>query len=387
MNKPITIAVETRIARTERVRQIEGMFDVPAEAKSRREWNHKLPLDELGDWNIGLIVGPSGAGKSVLLRSLWPDRLAEAPTDWPANRAIVDAFPESMPVKEVAGILSAVGFSSPPAWLRPYAALSNGEQFRATIAVQMAQAFARGVPIVVDEFTSVVDRTVARIGSAAIAKEVRRRKGQLIAATCHYDVGDWLCPDWIYEPALERFTASSVRLRRRPDIELDIRQIVDRRERTDAWKLFGPHHYLAGRLHKGAHVFVASVDGRDAALSAVLNFCHPKRPGWREHRVVCLPDFQGVGIGNALSEWTASVFAATGRPYRSTTSSPGMIAHRARSTKWDMRRPPAAGSLHLGKSGMKGTGAFGRIVAGFEWRGPTDPQAARRIGLRFADDP
>src|SRR4029077_5021989 len=55
--------------------------------------------------------------------------------------------------------------------------------------------------IVMDEFTSVVDRTVAQIGSAALAKTVRQRGQKFIAVTCHEDVEDWLQPDWVYRPA------------------------------------------------------------------------------------------------------------------------------------------------------------------------------------------
>lgn len=47
-------------------------------------------------------------------------------------------------------------------------------------------------------------------------------------------------------------------------------------------------------------------ENRPAAFAGVLPFPHPIRPGWREHRLVCLRDFQGVGIGIALSESIAS---------------------------------------------------------------------------------
>ena len=53
---------------------------------------------------------------------------------------------------------------------------------------------------VVDEFTSVVDRTVAQIGSAALVRAVRRRNQKFVAVTCHYDVIDWLDPDWVFQP-------------------------------------------------------------------------------------------------------------------------------------------------------------------------------------------
>ena len=41
---------------------------------------------------------------------------------------------------------------------------------------------------VFDEYTSVVDRTVAQIGTAALAKTVRARGQQFVAVTCHEDV-------------------------------------------------------------------------------------------------------------------------------------------------------------------------------------------------------
>ena len=52
--------------------------------------------------------------------------------------------------------------------------------------------------IVFDEFTSVVDREIAKVSAFAISKAVRRSKKKFIAVTCHYDVVDWLEPDWVF---------------------------------------------------------------------------------------------------------------------------------------------------------------------------------------------
>jgi hypothetical protein len=43
---------------------------------------------------------------------------------------------------------------------------------------------------------------------------------------------------------------------------------------------------------------------------------------WREHRTVVLPDFQGVGIGDALSEWLGAYLRSWGIRIRSLTSHP-----------------------------------------------------------------
>src|SRR4051794_4241181 len=196
-----TITVESPVIESPRVAQVRGLFDLPPENTSRLSWDVDLPLDERA-WSVGLITGPSGCGKSTVARRLWPEQTARV-LDWPAERSVLDLFPESLSVKDVTGLLSAVGFSSPPAWLRPHGVLSTGQQFRVALARLLAEALAGTAlqPIVLDEFTSVVDRTVARIGSAALAKTVRQHGLRFVAVSCHDDVIAWLQPDWIYLPA------------------------------------------------------------------------------------------------------------------------------------------------------------------------------------------
>jgi GNAT superfamily N-acetyltransferase len=434
----------TEIVRTPRVQQLEGMFDVPPAAASERVWEVDLPLEER-DWQIGLVVGPSGCGKSTLVRALFGEALVGG-FDWPASRSIVDAFPVGMGIREVVGLLSSVGFSSPPSWLLPFRVLSNGEQFRATLARALAE---HPDLAVIDEFTSVVDRTAAQIGSAALARTIRRSKRRLVAASCHYDVIDWLDPDWIYDPAAAHFRWRS--LRGRPPIRLTVV-----RARREAWRMFQQHHYLSGDLHRAAQCFVAFVgeqggdatdlqtsanpemrqidrhqrtpspsmgEGRDggesvyrrsprsptlhhngerenlsdgfgqeydrswngirpAAFTAVLPAPDALGGYWREHRTVCLPDFQGVGIGHALSEFVASLFAATGKRYCSRTSHPAMIGHRARSPAWKMTRAPAFGHRQTGScSAFNRRAALGRLTASFRYIGEPNREAARALGV------
>jgi hypothetical protein len=187
------------IQRSPRVQQLEGIFDVPPASQSECQWDHRFTLPET--WNIGVIVGPSGSGKSTLARQAFGDGMIET-WHWPADKSIVDGFPSALSIRDITALLCSVGFSSPPSWLRPFAALSNGEQFRVNLARTLAEMPELAV---VDEFTSVVDRTAARIGSAAVAKTVRRRNQKFIAVTCHYDVLDWLEPDWVYEPHIAHF--------------------------------------------------------------------------------------------------------------------------------------------------------------------------------------
>ena len=363
------ITVETPIADTPRVQQLRGLFDLPAQTSSRLEWHVHLPL-ESRPWNLGLIVGPSGCGKSTLARHLFKE-MAELDAsgrppgfaDWIRRGCVVDAFPEKMPIKDIALLLSAVGFASPPAWLRPFHVLSTGQQFRATLALLLAHTPAHE-RIVFDEFTSVVDRTVAQIGSAALAKVVRQQNRQFVAVTCHEDVEAWLQPDWVFRPAENTFAWR--RLRRRPPIELDIVRC-----RASAWPLFAPHHYLSEGLARAAVCFLASWHGRPVAFSAWLPFVGAGPRSRREHRTVTLPDYQGVGIGNALSAFVAALWTGLGYRALSTTTHPAMIRSRLASRDWTMHRRPSLARSRKARLRHATT----RLTAGFTYTGPPLPRA------------
>lgn len=388
------IIVESPIVESPRVAQVRGIFDLPKEKSSRREWQVELPLGER-PWNIGLIVGPSGCGKSTIARRLFGSELARQKTPSPPTplpggegssifplshgergpggegESILDAFPEVMSIRDVVGLLSSVGFSSPPAWLRPFHVLSAGEQFRARLALLLAHCPELAV---MDEYTSVVDRTVAQIGSAALVKAVRGRGGKFVAITCHEDVEAWLQPDWVYRPAEERFQWRL--LQRRPAIELDIGRC-----QASAWRLFHAHHYLNGNLHPSAVCFLASWQGRPVAFSAWLP-CMTKHGGRREHRTVTLPDYQGVGIGMALSCFCASLWKALGERAVSTTTHPAFITARLRSPMWKLVRRPSLVSLReTGRRRIHHAGT--RLTAGFEYIGPPlDAGLARQLMAR-----
>jgi GNAT superfamily N-acetyltransferase len=222
---------------------------------------------------------------------------------------------------------------------------------------------------VLDEYTSVVDRTVAQVGSAALAKTVRRRGQRFIAVTCHHDVEDWLQPDWVYQPATSTFTWRLLQCR--PAIALQVFRC-----RPAAWALFQHHHYLSHSLANGAVCFLATWRGRPVAFSAWVNAL-TRRGGRREHRTVTLPDFQGVGIGFALSTFLASLWKGLGLRATSTTTHPAFIAARRRSPLRRLSRAPSLGGAAREKrSGVKH--ASTRLTAGFEYVGPALPCAVGR---------
>lgn len=368
----VDILREIKIERTPRVMQMEGIFDIPPSERSVENWRVSFDLPE--DWNIGLIVGPSGSGKSTIARELYSDYLVSS-WEWPDNKSILDAFPREMSIKEIVDLLSSVGFSSPPSWVRPFRVLSNGEQFRVNMARTLAEMQDLAV---VDEFTSVVDRTVAQIGSAAIQKTVRRRNQRLIAVSCHYDILDWLEPDWVYQPHTGEFYSGRY-LHQRPKIAIEVKRV-----HSSAWQMFRKHHYLDTNINKAAVCFVAFIDTVPVAFAAILHFPHQSANNIkRGHRTVCLPDYQGVGIGSALSNYVGSICRGLGYRYISQTSHPAMIRTRNNSSLWVMKQSPTHHRALAGTTSGRRSWflqARTRLVASFEYIGPAlDRDEARRI--------
>jgi len=325
----INIVIENDVPRSTRCRQLEAMFDVPPEEKSRIEWCGDLPIDK-GDWNVGLIVGPSGCGKSVIGKDLFADNY-EPQLSW-GGGAVVDDFPAIFNMEQITQACQSVGFNTIPAWLRPHSVLSNGEKFRVEMARRLLE---HQSPIVVDEFTSVVDRQVAQIGSHAVQKYVRKHKKQFVAITCHYDVIDWLQPDWVFEPAAMKFTATRGSLRR-PELKGEIKRVG-----YEMWRVFAPYHYMSASLNKAARCFALYVDGHPAAFAAVLH-----RPNNRVNdikgisRLVTLPDWQGLGIAFRLVDALGSAYMAEGYRLRTYPAHPSLIRAFDKSRFWKLTKKP-----------------------------------------------
>ena len=182
---------------TFRVSSVLNAFDLDKE-KVKEHFTGNINI-EGKKWNIGLIVGGSGTGKSTIANDVFGDYFIKYNY---TKEAVIDDMPEDKSVKEITKAFTSVGFASPPSWLKPYEVLSNGEKMRVDLAysILMNQDL-----IIFDEFTSVVNREVAKTGSYAISKAIRRMDKKFIAVGCHSDIIEWLEPDWIYNTDEQRF--------------------------------------------------------------------------------------------------------------------------------------------------------------------------------------
>lgn len=170
------------------VKYVLDKFDMSAYNKQSFEGEIDLNFD----WNVGLIVGNSGTGKSTIAKELFGDYYKD---EYIYNDgAIIDNFGNN-DINVVIDTLTSVGLSSTTTWLKPYHVLSGGEKMRCDLARAI---LSENEVIIFDEFTSVVDRQIAKIGSFVTQKNIRKSNKKFIAVGCHFDVEDWLMPDWIF---------------------------------------------------------------------------------------------------------------------------------------------------------------------------------------------
>lgn len=324
-----------------RAARVKSLFN--CESGANFSLDADLPVEDAG-WKIGVIVGPSGSGKTSLGRALWPDvGIYDGDLGWPLDRPIIEAIAPAGMFDEVTGALSAVGLGSVPAWLRPYHALSNGEKFRAGLARVIAEKNQR---VIIDEFTSVVDRQIAKVGAGAFGKAWRREGGQAVLLSCHYDILDWLEPDWVFDTRTGELKRGL--LWRRPKFELEVFST-----NGAYWPMFEPHHYLKIPRMIAAKYYVGFIDGEAVAHLATS----PKLDvgGMRLGRMVVMPEWQGSGVGMAfLNEVARLQFTAINPYFQRTkaafiaTSHPGLCRAMRKSAHWKQ-----IGQMMGGSNGLR----------------------------------
>lgn len=347
---------ETKPSKSFRVASVIGKFDLQSE---NIQEHFVGEIDLKNNWQIGLIVGKSGTGKTTIAKELFPDAYI---TSYEYNaETILDDMPESCSVQEITNAFNSVGFSSPPSWLKPYSVLSNGQKMR----VDLARAILEPNELFVfDEFTSVVDRNVAQIGSFAMQKAIRKTQKKFIAVTCHHDVVDWLLPDWIFDTDTMTFQNLEGQKKNRPTIKFEIYQTRDK----SIWKMFAKHHYLSHTHNNAANVFIATINDQVAGFLSVLHFPHPKTKNIKKvHRLVILPDYQGAGFGLLFLNHIGELYKKQKDRFTIVTSAPSLIHALKKSMKWALTSMGRKTS-HGGMRKVGNMGSQNRITASFEMK-------------------
>ena len=274
-------------------------------------------IEEL-DFNILCIVGASGSGKSVFSRYFGKEKIIE----WDNTKAIISNFDN---VDEAIEKLNSVGLNSIPTWCKPRNVLSVGEGFRADLARKLESN------CVIDEFTSTIDRNVAMSCSNSIQKYIRN-KGlkRCVFVSCHKDFIDVLKPDYVID--LDDGCIYDTRRIPKRQFKLSIYETTSKKE---VWKIFKRHHYLSSDLNLASRVFIAFLNNEIVGFMAILPLPNGAfKNAFRIHRLVILPEYQGLGIASNMISYFANLYAKQGKGFYIRTSHVKLKEYFSNSNKW-----------------------------------------------------
>ena len=149
------------------------------------------------DVNIIQIYGPSGSGKSTFLTAFQKAGWHFPRKQYDSTKAIISNFPENP--KAGLRAFNAVGLSSMPTLCKPRNVLSTGEGFRADMALNLESR------VMIDEYTSVINREVARAASYGVGNHIRKNGYKnVILCGCHDDIVEYLKPDILIDLETEK---------------------------------------------------------------------------------------------------------------------------------------------------------------------------------------
>ena len=300
------VLLESPVSNNFRCKMACDSLDIDIAKKSK----HHLIIDANipNDFNIGIILGSSGSGKTTLAKKIFGNDIFKSPLK--EDIPIINQLPEHFKYEECAAILSGIGLNSVPCWVRPVYTLSNGQKARAEAALLMTQ---ENEIIVIDEWTSVVDRNVAKAMSYTLQKYAKKNNKKIILCSCHYDVVEWLEPDWVIDCNKQEFIQrqnANFFFTKREQIEFTIKPIDGK-----SWKYFSKYHYLSDKLPGGKnYMFGLYLSNNQVGFQCFSNYV-PQVKGkkiiYHSNRTVIHPDYQGFGLGIKLINITSKYMKDT----------------------------------------------------------------------------
>ena len=137
--KSYSLTLSSPVSKSYRCQKAADALDIDTAKKSVHKFTVKADLET--DYSIGIIVGASGSGKTTLAKEIFGDDCFKEHLDLSAP--VIEQFP--------------------------------------------------------DEYSSVVDRTVAKVMSHCVQKHARKQNKQIVLCSCHYDILEWVQPDWVID--------------------------------------------------------------------------------------------------------------------------------------------------------------------------------------------
>tara|TARA_R110000824_G_scaffold158206_1_gene331919 strand:- start:120 stop:1244 length:1125 start_codon:yes stop_codon:yes gene_type:complete len=298
--KKIEVILKSKVNKEFRCQVAANSLDIDIEKKSI----HHLKIDNINipeNWNIGLVYGNSGSGKTTMIKHLFGDDIFDIKLD--LEKPIINQLPEDMTYDECALMLNGIGLNSVPCWIRPLKTLSNGQKARAEAVFLMCQ---NKEIVFIDEWTSVVDRTVAKAMSVCLYKYAKRNNKKIVLCSCHFDILEWLNPDWMIDCNKQEFqlpTSEDFFFRKREELKFTIKRIG-----KESWKYFSKYHYLNENL-PGGKLFLYGLfcNNDQIGFQCYASYVPGKPEILHFNRTVVHPDYNGLGLGIKMINATSKI--------------------------------------------------------------------------------
>lgn len=136
--------------------------------------------------------------------------------------------------------------------------------------------------------------------------------------------------------------------------------------------MFRKYHYLNHDLNNTAQCY-GLFDGENIiGFCAVLHFPHPHNAKLKHcHRLVILPDYQGIGLGIKFLSEVAKLYAEQGFDFSITTSARNLMQGLNRRKEWICQHYGKL-ALHSGGrlcKGLNKSTSHNRTTSTFFWKG------------------
>lgn len=278
-------------------------------------WWESLSNLEIPRNGITLITGASGVGKSQLLKDISRQfsAIKQTPSHVDKEKSIAEIIPYD-DAGEVIRYLSKFGLGEPRILIVPYSHLSDGQKERFLIASALLHGMG---PLVLDEFTTRLDRRTAQIVAINLGKILRTSGQSAFIATCHEDIVDYLKPDVHIELCTDGKHRISSRKTKSTNI-LESLEIIIKKGTIDDYKKLSRYHYendnpndidiLAPLVD---HVVTAYAKGVLVGVNLCIRpwpkafevfpeFSEINKKILQSFRVIVHPQYRGIGLTKAL---------------------------------------------------------------------------------------
>ena len=299
----IEVLLKSKVNTEFRCQIAANSLDIDVEKKSI----HHLKIENINlpeKWNLGLVYGNSGSGKTTLIKHLFGEKIFNVKLN--EDEPIINQLPKDLSYEDCALMLNGIGLNSVPCWIRPVKTLSNGQKARAEAVFLMTK---NKDIVFIDEWTSVVDRTVAKAMSLCLLKYAKRNDKKIILCSCHIDIIEWLQPDWLIDCNKQKFIlpeSEAFFFKERKQLNFEIKEI----DRT-SWKYFSKYHYLNENLPGGKIYLYGIIHHNNQIGSQCFANYTPHRKGttiiFHSNRTVIHPDYNGLGLGIKLINETSEL--------------------------------------------------------------------------------